>query len=82
MIQTPFSNDQTWVYNLKNKYHFIFLSANSCLTLNDLVDDLERESNFTIGNSKKRTTKANGLAKVIKGERKQYAGWSYKESAA
>lgn len=75
-IQNHLKKDQVWFYQEKQKSVAIQIKAFSCLTLVDLVQKLEN-TGLSVGKvESKITSKTSGLARVIKGQRKHYGGWS------
>lgn len=77
-IQLHFKKDQIWVYKKQNQIMIsINIKAFSCLSLVDLLEQLE-SSYFLVGTKEsKKTTKTNGLSKVIKKTRAHYCGWFF-----
>ena len=74
-IQNHFKKDQVWVYQKNHKTVSIEIKVFSCLTLVNLVQKLEN-TEFAVGNvESKITSKTSGLARVLKGQRKNYGGW-------
>ena len=75
-IQNHLKKDHVWFYQEKQKSVAIQIKAFSCLTLVDLVQKLEN-TGLSVGKvESKITSKTSGLARVIKGQRKHYGGWS------
>jgi hypothetical protein len=76
-IQEHFNKTQKWVYEKEGRFLLKMVCVNSCLSLACLLIQLESTGYAVGGVNTLKTTKTNGLSKVIKGIRPSYDGWSF-----